>query len=195
MNESDALKALRVVDFEWTVHVDSVWTDAPYHIPDLHASVADELLYELDMLKKKQTHSSPLGWVIAGPGGSGKTHLLRTLRKDAAARNAGFVLVDMTGVHDFWATVLLAYLESLQKPYINGKPQYHHLLEHLLNTISRTRAGRQHLKLMAGLPEKKTIPIVEGIIELLAKRNPSSIRQYQDTIRALVLLNSNDLFT
>ncbi len=44
MKESDALKALRAVDFQWTVHVDSVWTDAQYHILDLHASVADELL-------------------------------------------------------------------------------------------------------------------------------------------------------
>ncbi|MDM8543743.1 hypothetical protein QUF90_21930 [Desulfococcaceae bacterium HSG9] len=192
MNESDALRALRSVDFEWTVHVDSVWTDAQYHIPALHASIADELLYELDTLKTRRSHSSPLGWVVTGAGGSGKTHLLRTLRKDAAARNAGFVLVDMTGVHDFWATVLLAYLESLQKPYINGKPQYYHLLEHLLNTVSRKRAGRQHLMTMAGWSVKKTIPIIDGIIELLAKRNPSSIRQYQDTIRALVLLNSDN---
>lgn len=194
MNESDALRALQAVDFQWTVHVDSVWTDTPYHIPALHSSIADELLYELDELKKKQSCSSPLGWVVTGPGGSGKTHLLRTLRKATAARNAGFVLVDMTGVHNFWETVLLAYLESLQKPYISGKPQYYHLLEHLLNTVSRKRAGRQHLEIMAALPEKRTIPIVDGIIKLLAKHNPSAILQYQDTIRALVLLNSNDLF-
>ena len=41
------LDVLRRVDFDWTLHLDSVWVDSDYHVPALHQALRDELLQGL----------------------------------------------------------------------------------------------------------------------------------------------------
>ena len=191
--ESKGLKALRAVDFQWTVHVDSVWTDPEYHIRALHESIRDDLLYELADLKMRRSSTSPLGWVVTGAGGVGKTHLLQTLRRDAAIGGAGFVFVDMTGIHDFWGTILQAYLDSLQRPYLDGVPQYAQLLEYLIDTIVGKPVGRKKLGVMATMGAEETVSVIQLFLRKLAVKYRHEVLKYQDTIRALVLLRSESL--
>ena len=97
---------LRAISFDWTMHLTSVWSDPPFDVPDLHSDLRKELEWKLDQLSASSNSSSPLGWVVMGSGGTGKTHLLSVLRRQARQRGISFVLVDMTDVHDFWETVL-----------------------------------------------------------------------------------------
>lgn len=98
------LAALGAADLEWTMHVDSVWRDVPHHVPELQRGVHDEVLRAVDQLAGSSAAASPLGLVVIGAGGAGKTHLLTALRRSAVERASFFVLVDMTDVHDFWET-------------------------------------------------------------------------------------------
>src|SRR5690349_4004129 len=98
------------------MRLSEVWDDAAWDVPDLHAGLRGEVVRKLDAMRTNRAGKSPLGWVIVGGGGTGKTHLLGTFRREAALRKAGFILVDMTDVRDFWETVLQGYLDSIQQP-------------------------------------------------------------------------------
>jgi hypothetical protein len=39
-----ALEALRSVNFDWTRQLKSVWTDPPYHVPNINDRAADDIM-------------------------------------------------------------------------------------------------------------------------------------------------------
>ena len=51
-----------------------------------------------------------------GSAGMGKTHLLGRIRR-ALQSEVQFILVDMTGVDDFWQTTTLYLLQSLEQEF------------------------------------------------------------------------------
>jgi chromosomal replication initiation ATPase DnaA len=134
------LHALRAVDFDWALHLDSVWEDSDYHVPELHQSLRDEIVKELELrVGPPNSARSPLGWIIVGVAGSGKTHLLGALRQEIFAKDAFFLLVDMTDIHDFWETVLLGYVNSLQQEMPDNRRQYEVILGRLLGKAVKAR--------------------------------------------------------
>jgi hypothetical protein len=52
----------------------------------------------------------PLGRVIVGPKGFGKTHLIGELRRQVWEREGWFILLDFIGIKDFWSSVALGFL-------------------------------------------------------------------------------------
>ena len=142
---SSDLEALQSIDFEWTTHIDSIWRDLPYDVPGLQESLRNEALVMLERLLATSSRASPLGMVVMGPGGSGKTHLLSLLRTSVGERGAFFVLVDMTDVREFWDITLLGYIRSLTQ----GQPtQQERLIRGLtelaggVTTFEKLRSGR-----------------------------------------------------
>ncbi|MEZ4870257.1 MAG: DUF87 domain-containing protein [Caldilineaceae bacterium] len=183
-----ALQALQAVDFDWTMHMQSVWRDAIHDVETLHQPYRQKILDELLRLQRSGEPNSPLGMILVGSAGSGKTHLLSALRRYALSHDISFVLVDMTDVHDFWTTVLQGYVDSLQEAEADGIPQFHKLLDFLIKetkvTFTRThlaQAERRHVGWY----------IVE-MLNALSKRYRREVIKHQDVIRALVLLNSDD---
>lgn len=103
------------------MHLQSVWHEPPYHVADLQQGIEREFRHKLAELQVAQPASpSPLGMVLKGAGGSGKTHLLSTLRAEAAQQGSAFIMIDMTDVNDFWETVVVGYTSSLQETYESG---------------------------------------------------------------------------
>jgi hypothetical protein len=137
------IEALRAVDFNWTVRLEDVWSDPVCDVPEIHADFRKELAEELEDLQKQP--GQPLGRVMIGTGGSGKTHLLSWLRREAVAKGFAFVLVDMTDVNNFWDTVCLAYKSSLEKP-LNGQPQYRVILWRFLRNFWGAQSLAQAVK-------------------------------------------------
>src|SRR5699024_6082581 len=127
----DPLKALKAVNFDWTMQLKSVWHNSAYHAPRLHENLRTHLI---EILKSQldNTDQNPLGKGITGPEGAGKTHFLGAIRQELVALPAWFVLVDMSDVKDFWETVLSGYVHSLQQVASGNRPQFSYLLEHLL---------------------------------------------------------------
>ncbi|HKU39282.1 MAG TPA: ATP-binding protein, partial [Polyangiales bacterium] len=181
---SNALAALQSIDFDWTMHIDSIWRDQPYDVPGLQESLRNEALTMLERLFASSSRGSPLGMVLVGPGGSGKTHLLSLLRSAAVNRNAFFVLVDMTDVREFWDTTLLGYIRSLTQ----GAPTQQ---ERLVRGLAQLAGGAISFeKLRSGRPPK-LINLCNSLIAGLRHKHPE-LHEHQDVLRALVLLGSDD---
>ncbi|MFZ4658993.1 MAG: helicase HerA domain-containing protein [Caldilineaceae bacterium] len=188
IQQNTALAALRQVDFDWTMHMQSVWRDSAYDVSALHQTYRHKTIEELLRLQRTTEVKSPLGMILVGSAGAGKTHLLSALRQYSLSHDIGFVLVDMTDVHDFWATVLQGYVDSLQQTEADGMPQFHKLLDFL---IVETKAAftRTHL---AQAERRHVGWYINEMLNALNKRHRREVIKHQDVIRALVLLNSED---
>ncbi|NJN03670.1 MAG: AAA family ATPase [Leptolyngbyaceae cyanobacterium RM1_1_2] len=186
-NQEIALKALSVVDFDWTRHVRSIWHDYPFDVDRLHHRERKEIIHALDKLKESNSPTSPLGMVIRGVPGAGKTHLLSTVRKQALSREASFILVDMTDVHKFWETILQGYVSSLQEDSEEGTSRFQlkRLVEYFISITGRSVSADQ----MAQLLPNSLKNGIRAILSALAETNRQATMQFQDVIRAVILLN------
>ena len=185
------LDVLRKVEFDWAVRLSDVWNDAAWDVPELHANLRREFVDELESMAG-ESGVSPLGWVITGSGGSGKTHLLGTFRREAARRGAAFVLVDMTDVRDFWETVLQGYLGSLQVPYEGELFQHQCILRSLVDCLGRGRPAADALAALADRKLEDLARDTKSLLGTLFKTYPKQVNEYQNAIRALACLNSSD---
>lgn len=181
---SDAMKALRRVDFDWTAHIDQIWSDGLGDVEQLQKEVRGELDEHLeDLVDSARTHS-PLGVTLLGAAGSGKTHLLGVVRGQAVARKAFFVLVDMTDVKDFWETVLLGYLRSLQQPGHDGRRQ----LDSWLSAMIAAYGAK--IKKAKGIPQQRPPGLINtcnAFVAAVGLRHPGPAREHADVLRALLL--------
>lgn len=183
-----ALQALSAVDFDWTMHMKSVWRDNRHDVETLHQAYRRKILEEMRRLQQSQESNSPLGMILVGSAGSGKTHLLSALRQATLSQGNSFVLVDMTDVHNFWNTVLQGYVDSLQQEDSHGVSQFHKLLDDL---IKETKVAFTRAQLAQAERRHVGWYIVE-LLNALNKRYRREVIKHQDVIRALVLLNSDD---
>ncbi len=191
----EALVAFRKVNFDWTAHIGEIWVDQPHETENLQADVRRELVERLDDLSEQASASSPLGLPLLGPAGSGKTHLLGFVRREALARDMYFILADMTDVADFWDTVLLGYLRSLQQVLPDGKRQIDHWLVRIIAKFG------QGVRKGSGVPSQRPPGLINRIDELIGgvrARHRAEIQEHSDVLRALVLfacdhIDINDL--
>lgn len=186
------LAVLRKAEFDWAMRLSDVWNDSAWDVPDLHADLRREFLDELEPMTEEGSNVSPLGWVINGSGGSGKTHLLGVFRREAARRNAAFVLVDMTDVRDFWETVLQGYIGSLQVPYDGDLFQHQCILRSLIARNGDRQPAGEVLAMLADRKLENLVGDVKKLLGALYKTYPKQIAEHQNTIRALACLNSAD---
>lgn len=185
-----ALRALREANFNSTTHIKSVWHDPKYDVGSLHEGEQNQIFDELDRLKISEGSSSPHGMILVGSGGTGKTHLLSKVRKQAFSRGIGFVLADMGNVRDFWEAVLQGYVSSLQENEAGGISQFKGVIKSLIElTGSPTSVEQLAQEESAQALDKETQAILAALV---SKERQLTIR-FRDVIRALLLLNSNNV--
>lgn len=187
----DALAAFGAASFDWVMRLDNVWRDIPYDVPGLNAPLRQAALERLRQMASASDRTSPLGWVALGPAGAGKTHLLSSLRRETSAGLATFILADMTDVKDFWETVLLGYLSSLREP--EERPQGRLALEKIFEHLGNSPAkAARNVSALARMPQSLVVKNTARALQVLAKKDRQKVIEHQDTLRALILLNSND---
>ncbi len=197
--DASSLETLRAVDFDGTLHLASVWAAPRFDVDGLHAEVRRELLGVLDGLVSQDEERSPLGRVIVGSGGTGKTHLLSVLRREAARRGCSFILIDMTAVRDFPTTVLQGLIDSLGRPIDAAhesdrpQPQYRILLTRLLTTFDLAEPVERAIEKLERFGPDRLLRNTALLLSELSRRHPVETKQFQDALRALIALNSNDL--
>ena len=185
------LAALRRADFDWVMRLDEVWRDAAYDVPALNAPLRDAVIRKCKEIGASPDPASPLGWVILGPAGAGKTHLLAGLRRASTAAGAAFILVDMTDVRDFWETMLLGFLNSLREP--EEAPQCRRIIRDLLEKMNLPPEKAEHTAhLLARQSAKGLIDNTNKLIKVIARTQKRQAVEHQDVVRALLLLNSDD---
>jgi hypothetical protein len=189
------LDVIRGMNFDWAMHLDGVWKRPSCDIPELQHRVRDQLNDRLRLLATQQSKQSPLGWIVTGSGGGGKTHLLNFLRQETHQRFMSFVLVDMTDVHDFWETVLLGYLDSLHQPTPQGHTQHEAVLQHIFKLLIPSQPADLAVAALASasLPEIRKFTTL--LLNALHRLHPGETLQHQHVIRAFVAMHSGEFST
>ena len=94
-----------------------------------HQALIEDII---DYLTKKTRDvdpaDEPQGRIVVGPAGLGKTHLIGELRRRVWQNGGFFVLLDLVGVKDFWSSVALGFLNSLQVQISKDQRQYDMLI-------------------------------------------------------------------
>lgn len=178
------LTALRKVNFEWTAHIEDVWSDHSYETEGLQPQAREMLGEYLEDLVDSTAPASPLGVPLLGPAGSGKTHLLSFLRRSAVEQGSYFILADMTDVSDFWETLSLGYLRSLQHHLGDGRRQIDHWLERMIKSYG------QAVKKASDIPKQRPPGLINRTEELIKKvreKHRAEVQEHVDVLRALIL--------
>jgi GTPase SAR1 family protein len=188
----NALDVIRTVELEWAVRQDDVWAEPPYDVPELQEELRAAFARRLADMERSDRVGSPLGWVVTGPGGSGKTHLLAAFRREAAGRKHPFIMVDLTDVREFWASVLQGYVHSLQQRLEGDVPQFRWVLG---NIIEKLGPNKPVARILAMLADQKSTSLKADMNKVLAAMNqvwPRETMKYQNVIRSVICMNSED---
>ncbi|PIK74094.1 AAA family ATPase, partial [Methylobacterium frigidaeris] len=182
---SDALDALRRVNFDWVRTLDSVWLNAePTGAPN-------EALIPgiVDALHAQTPGSRPRGRVLVGEPGIGKTHLVGQIRREVWASGGWFVLLDVLGLTDFWRSAALSYLTALMQPMPDGRRQS----DAVLAGVARRFKVEEQVEQAFNTPNIDTRKIVDLLVRALMHVDTVRALKHQDVFRALCLLRSQDL--
>ena len=188
------LDAFCSVDFDWTRQLRSIWRDPPYHIPSLHKDIVSDIQdYFTKSTRDPDPQDEPLGRIIVGPAGLGKTHLIGELRRQVWQSGGSFIMLDFVGIKDFWPSVALGYLNSLQTQMADGRTQYDRLILNLASSLKLQSQLNAIASQWRGRPRELVSELVKLFVGALANKDRQSTLKHQDVIRAIVLLISDDL--
>ena len=183
--EIDALASLR---FNWAPVPDDVWRPSAFHVEGLHdAAVRDVLDGVADA--RASAEGSPIGLVIRGQRGSGKTHLLGWTRQQVQEKGGYFFLISLLDAYGFWDSVLASMLDGLSRPVPGSETQLRLLLRRLSAIVGAPRSAR---RAVMGETEL-TRPALDAFIEGLGMFDRHVARVSQETARALALSASEDV--
>ncbi|MGW5745403.1 helicase HerA domain-containing protein [Amycolatopsis sp. NPDC003861] len=183
--ERAALAALR---FNWATVPDDVWLPASYHVDGLHPAVVQVVRGGLDDAVVSDG-ASPIGLVLEGQRGSGKTHLLGWLRQQVQTRGGYFFLVSLLSARQFWVSVLASMLDGLVRPVPGSESQLRLLLRRLSARVGAPRAVRRAFTGESALTKDALDTFLEG----LAAVDEYVVRTSNETVRALALSASVDV--
>lgn len=183
---SDALDALRRVDFDWVRTLDSVWRDVePTGGPNdaLPARIVADLFGEAPTRDARAK-----GRVLVGQSGVGKTHLVGQLRRETWRAGGWFVMLDVLGLTDFWRSAALSFLTALLHQMPDGRRQS----DAVLAGVARRFKVERQVEEAFDTPDVDTRRIVVLLVKALMSVDMASALKHQDVFRALCLLRSND---
>ncbi|MEV7098252.1 DUF87 domain-containing protein [Amycolatopsis sp. NPDC051045] len=183
----DELKALATLSFDWADTPDHVWRDSPYHVDGLHA----DALTALDTGIRDAVTSdgpSPIGLVLRGLKGVGKTHLLGLVRRQVHRARGYFFLDDVTAAEAFWENTAEALRRGLTRPDDSGESQLKRFLLRVCLRAPIDAAVEARIRHGRGL----TAEDVEAFVDGVASLDEMVADECGDTARALVLIASRD---
>jgi hypothetical protein len=182
--ERRALAALR---FSWAQVPDDVWRRSPFHVDGLHESVVREVRGGIAEAEAS-ADASPIGLVLEGRQGTGKTHLLGWVREQVQQQGGYFFLISLLDGRDFWHGLLVFMLDGMAREVPNGETQLRLLLRRLASKIGAPRADR---RAVIGETEL-TRPALDAFVGGLREFDSYVAHQCRDTLRALALRASDN---
>ncbi|GAB3726547.1 DUF87 domain-containing protein [Amycolatopsis oliviviridis] len=184
MDPQAALAALR---FDWADTPDHVWRDSPYHVDGLHTGVLTQVSAGIREAVASNG-PSPIGLVLQGKKGVGKTHLLGLVRKQAHGARGYFFLNDLTAGDAFWEDTAEAMRRGLSRLDGSGVPQ---LASFLRRVCLRASIDANVTKKILG-GRSLSRGDLDTFIDGLRTLDRDVARECADTARALVLYASED---
>src|ERR1700761_2451970 len=185
-DEKSSLAALAALTFNWTRTLNDVWAPAPFHVEGLHAEVSQDIRRAI--AEADTGNANPLGLVIQGQRGVGKTHLLGWTREQVQRAGGFFFLVGDLSAKAFWEELLGCVVEQLLPLPDGSRDQLHALLTGLADRVGLDPVIRDAMTGQVA-PTPVTLRV---FIRELRRVDPRIGLICQDTARALVLLASPD---
>ncbi|TFI41540.1 DUF853 family protein [Rhodococcus sp. 1R11] len=184
MTDNEQIRALESVRLSWAPTPDDVWrSQSNVHVPGMHERVFLEVMNAYDDAETSDD-ASPLGVVVRGPAGSGKTHLLGQVREEVQQKGGYFFLIRLLDAAGFWRSTLMGMLDDLMRPSGQGSDSQLALLLRRLCTIGDI-PDEQRAKIMGeNMIDAETL---NEFVTAVYKVHPRHRRTSQHTLRALVL--------
>jgi Helicase HerA, central domain len=184
--QREALGSLRL---SWAPTTDDLWRpQGALHVGGLHEDAIGMVMAAFDDAVR-DPDASPLGVVVQGPAGSGKTHLLGQVRERVQGAGGFFFLIELLDATRFWQSCLAGILDSLGRPGADRESQLKDLLWQLASIAHISRAARRAI---AGEDELSP-ETLENFVVALDKVRRERVWQRRHALRALVLLGAADL--
>ncbi|WP_433790659.1 hypothetical protein [Actinoplanes sp. CA-252034] len=180
-----ALTELRRLD--WAPTPEDVWTDLDVHLDELNGAAGAAVLNAFEEAEARRT-GSPLGLVVEGQHGSGKTHLLRWAREKVQQREGYFFLMGIADGRTFWPNIVHTLLRGLRRSGYYRHTQLAMFLERLSERAEIPSALRRQIRGQAPLAPAALDAFVNGV----RIADPEAGRDCRFTLRALVLLAATD---
>jgi hypothetical protein len=183
--QRDALSSLRLT---WAPTTDELWRpQAGLHVTGLNEGPLGEVIDAFSDAVH-QPDGSPLGVVLRGQAGSGKTHMLGQVRERVQSSGGFFFIVELLDATSFWQSARAGILESLGRPGVRLETQLKDVLWELASIAHVSRADRRAI-----VGDDELNPdILERFVTGLFKVHRETVRQCRHTLRSLVLLGSLD---
>ena len=177
----EELAALEAVQFNWAVAPEDVWSPVPHHVEGLHQKVARSLLRAVP--KATGPAASPIGVVLEGERGVGKTHMLRWLRQQVQESGGYFFLLKLLEGTDFWGSAVHGVVDGFHGGQVD---QLTPLLRRLAEIAGSSKLDQARVT--------GTIPVTHGALDTLVAGVRQADPQLADsgnTLRALVLFRAD----
>jgi hypothetical protein len=187
MNEEER-KALRELRFDSAQTSAGVWKALPYHVSELHREAMRRIADGLEDAARC-VDDSPLGVVVQGQAGAGKTHLLGSAREHTQRSGGYFSLVELNDAVPFWTGVAETLQADLLRPGAEKRSQLHEFLDRLAVLITVPADVREIVLGERGGLTKRVLGV---FVDALRRHDGTLGLAAQDTLRALILLGSND---
>jgi hypothetical protein len=185
---SDAQRrALAALKFDLAPTPDDVWRPSPFNVADLHRDVV-ESIFEGVSQARAVDDSSPLGVVVQGPAGSGKTHLLGMVRSRIQNDGGYFFLVSLLSGTQFWESTALCMVDGLLRETVGGGTQLKAFLRRLATVLGLPPGLRDTLAGDAALKPGD----LTALVTALREKDRALGMEAQHTARALVLYGARD---
>ncbi|CAM3803586.1 ATP-binding protein [Kibdelosporangium persicum] len=183
----DQLAALATVRFDWADTPDHVWRDSPYHVDGMHADVT--VAVDVGIRDAMESDGpSPIGLVLQGQKGVGKTHLLGLVRRHVHLAGGYFFLDDLTAGDAFWENTAEALRRGLSRVDASGESQLTSFLRRVCERGAVDPKAAEAVLSGYNLTKSDVDAFVNGVRLL----DLQLARECGDTARALVLYASED---
>ncbi len=166
---------------------DDVWRRSEFHVDTLHREVADAILDAIGDARDS-VDASPVGVVVQGQRGSGKTHLLGWVREQVQRQDGYFFLVSLLDANRFWHGVAHSMLNGLTRQVEGHETQLRVFLRRVTLMTGVPFAARQAI--IGDAPLDQTA--IEEFLGALHRFNPEVALACRHTARALVMYNASD---
>ena len=183
-------EALAAIRFNVAEAPDHIWGDSPYHVDGLHEEIEQTIRDSINDADWS-TGPSPLGLVLQGQKGVGKSHLLGWVRREVQHRNGYFFLIALNSGESFWSDTVDAMRSGLMRVNTEGETQLVGFLRRICSRISTPEHVTQAIVGEASLTGEKLDVFMAGLRRL----DPMIGRECGDTARALVLYGATNTET
>lgn len=181
-------RALENLRFDWAPTPEDVWTPARAHVEGLNDNALHAVMAAFTDAERSQG-PSPLGVAITGQQGSGKTHMLGTVRAEVQRRGGYFFLVSLLHGRNFWQNIVHAVRTGLHCPDATGERQLTVLLRRLADRLDLPYETRRQVIGESAL----TRQALDEVVVALRGIDPLRGHECRHTARAMVLLAAKDL--